>query len=86
MELASTVKTYWESNMVKSAPVELASHVRHCRTKPCNKIEGKEGWMRSVFCPDSFTLPLEGALGAALRLQKGVRNHDPARARPARSR
>ena len=71
------VKTCWESNMVKSASVELASRVRHCRVKPCQKIEGKEGWMRSVFCLDTVTLPLEEALDAALRLQKGVRNYDP---------
>ena len=77
-EHVSTVKTCWESNMVKSASVELASRVRHCRAKPCQKIEGKEGWMRSVFCLDTVTLPLEEALDAALRLQKGVRNHDPA--------
>ena len=82
-EHVSTVKTCWESHMVKSA---LASRVRHCRVKPCQKIEGKEGWMRSVFCLDTVTLPLEEALDAALRLQKGVRNYDPAPRGPARAR
>ena len=45
-EHASSVKTYWEGNVVKSSTVQLAAHVRHCRAKPCRKIEGKEGWIR----------------------------------------
>ena len=72
------LKSYWESNVVKSAPVQLAARVRHCRAKPCRKIEGKEGWMRIVFCLDPVTLFLEGALEAALQLQKGVRKHGTA--------
>ena len=62
---------------MKSAPVQLAAHVRHCRAKPCKKIEGKEGWTRIVSCLDPVTLPLEGALEAAL-LQKEVRKFGPA--------
>ena len=74
----SALRTCWRSNVVKSAPVQLAAHVRHCRAKPCRKIKGKEGWTRVVFCLDPVTLSLEGALAAALRLQKGVRKHGPA--------
>ena len=77
-EHVAVLKSYRESNVVKSAPVQLAAHVRHCRAKPCKKIEGKEGWTRIVFCLDPVTLPLEGALEAALQLQKGVRKHGPA--------
>ena len=77
-EHVAVLKSYWESNVVKSAPVQLAAHVRHCRAKPCKKIEGKEGWTRIVFCLDPVTLPLEGALEAALQLQKGVRKFGPA--------
>ena len=72
-EHVATVKTYWEGNVVKSSPVQLAAHVRHCRAKPCRKIEGKEGWTRVVFCLDPATLLLEPALEAALLLQKGIR-------------
>ena len=64
--------------MLKSAPVQLVSHVRYCRAKPCRKVEGKEGWTRIVFCLDPITFPLEGALEAALRLQRGVRKYGPA--------
>ena len=74
-EHVAVLKSYW---VVKSAPVQLAAHVRHCRAKPCKKIEGKEGWTRIVFCLDPVTLPLEGALDAALQLQKGVRKFGPA--------
>ena len=76
-EHVAVLKSYRESNVVKSAPVKLAAHVRHCRAKPCKKIEGKEGWTRIVFCLDPVTLPLEGALEAALQLQKGVRKFGP---------
>ena len=51
-EHVAVLKSYWESNVVKSAPLQLAAHVRHCRAKPCKKIEGKEGWTRIVFCLD----------------------------------
>ena len=64
--------------MVKSSPVQLAAHVRHCRGKPCRKIEGKEGWTRIVFCLDPVTLVLDPALEAALLLQKGIRKYGPA--------
>ena len=64
--------------MLKSAPVQLVSHVRYCRAKPRRKVEGKEGSTRIVFCLDPITLPLEGALEATLRLQKGVRKFGPA--------
>ena len=77
-EHVAVLKSYWESNVVKSAPVQVAAHVRHCRAKPCKKFEGKEGWTRIVFCLDPATLPLEGALEAALQLQKGVRKFGPA--------
>ena len=72
-EHVSVVKSYWENIVVKSEPVQLAAHAWHCRAKPCKKVEGKDGWMRIVFCLDPVTLPLEGALEAALRLQTGVR-------------
>ena len=29
-EHVAVLKSYWESNVVKSAPVQLAAHVRHC--------------------------------------------------------
>ena len=77
-EHVAVLTSYWESKLVKSAPVQLAAHVRHCRAQPCKKIEGKEGWTRIVFCLDLVTFPLEGALEAALQLQKGVRKHGPA--------
>ena len=77
-EHVALLKSYWDSNVVKSAPVQLAAHVQHCRAKPCKKIEGKEGWTRIVFCLDPVTLSLEGALEAAPQLQKGVRKHGPA--------
>ena len=64
--------------MVKTSPVQLAAHVRHCRAKPCRKIEFKEGWMRIVFCIDPVTLPLEPALEATLLLQRGIRKHGSA--------
>ena len=54
-EHVAVLKSYWESNVVKSAQVQLAAHVRHCRAKPCKKIEGKEGWTRIVFCVDPVT-------------------------------
>ena len=64
----ATVKTCWEQRVMKSSPVQLGAHVRHCRAKPCRKIEGKEGWTRIVFCLDPVTLPLEPALdGSAMR-------------------
>ena len=74
----AVLRQYWESSVLKSAPVQLVSHVRYCRAKPCRKVEGKEGWTCIVFCLDPTTLPLEGALEAALRLQKGVRKYGPA--------
>ena len=54
-EHVAVLKSYWESNVVKSAPVQLAAHVRHYRTKPCNKIEGKEGAYRVL--PDGVCFP-----------------------------
>ena len=54
--LCSLAATSWESNVVKSAPVQLEAHVRHCRAKPCKKLEGNEGWTRIVFCLDPVTL------------------------------
>ena len=77
-EHVAALRQYWESNVVKSESVQLAAHFRHCRAKPCRKIEGKEGWMHIVFCLDLVTLLFEEALEAALRLQKGVRKHGPA--------
>ena len=73
-------------NVVKSAPVQLPAPVRRCRVKQYKKVEGKEGWMRIVFCLHPVTLSLEGALEAALRLQKGVRKHGPAPKRSSRPR
>ena len=66
-EHVAVLRQYWENSVLKSAPVQLVSHVRYCRTKPCRKVEGKEGWTRIVFCLDPITFPLEGALEAALR-------------------
>ena len=48
-EHVATVKTCWEGDVVKSSPVQLAAHVRHCRAKSCMKIVGKEEWMHIVF-------------------------------------
>ena len=72
-EHVAVLRQYWENSVLKSAPVQLVSHVRYCRAKPCRKVEGKEGWTRIVFCLDPITFTLEGALEAALRLQKGAR-------------
>ena len=73
-EHVATVKTYWEGNVVMSFPVQLAAHERHCRAKPCRKIDGKEGWTcASCSASTLLTLPLEPALEAALLLQKGIR-------------
>ena len=58
--------------------VQLVSHVQYCRAKPCRRAEGKEGRTRIVFCLDPITFTLEGAVEAALRLQKGVRKYGPA--------
>ena len=69
----AVLRQYWENSVLKSAPVQLVSHVRYCRAKPCRKVEGKEGWTRIVFCLDPITFPLEGALEAALRLQRPPR-------------
>ena len=70
-EHVAVLRQYWENSVLKSAPVQLVSHVRTARrAKPCRKVEGKEGWTRIVFCLDPITLHLEGALEAALRLQK----------------
>ena len=77
-EHVTVLKQYWENTVLKSAPVQLVSHVRYCRAKPCRKVEGKEGWTRIVFCLDPITFSLEGAQEAALRLQKGVRKFGPA--------
>ena len=82
----AVLRQYWENSVLKSAPVQLVSHVRYCRAKPCRKVEGKEGWTRIVFCLDPITFPLEGALEAALRLQKGVRKFGPAPRGPPRMR
>ena len=46
-----------QSTVLKSAAVQLVSHVRYCRAKPCRKVEGKEGWTRIVFCLDPITSP-----------------------------
>ena len=77
-EHVAVLRQYWENSVLKSAPVQLVSHVRYCRAKPCRNVEGKEGWTCIVFCLDPITLTLEGALEAALRLQKGVRKFGPA--------
>ena len=70
-EHVAALRQYWENSVLKSAPVQLVSHVWYCRAKPCRKVEGKEGWTRIVFCLDPNTFPLEGALEAALRLGRG---------------
>ena len=56
-EHVAVLRQYSESSVLKSAPVQLASHVRYCRAKPCRKVEGKEGWTRIVFCLDLVTSP-----------------------------
>ena len=56
-EHVAVLRQYWENSVLKSAPVQLVSHVRYCRAKPCRKVEGKEGWTRIVFCLDPITLP-----------------------------
>ena len=40
-EHVAVLRQYWESNVVKSALVQLTAHVRHCRAKPCRKIRGQ---------------------------------------------
>ena len=85
-EHVATVKAYWKSNVVKSAPVQLAAHVRHCRAKPCKKIEGKEGWTRIVFCLDPVTLPppLPPSRGSAGSSTAAAERGEEARPRPTR--
>ena len=60
-EHVAVLRQYWENSVLKSAPVQLISHVGYCRAKPCRKVEGKEGWTRIVFCLDPTTFPLEAA-------------------------
>ena len=67
-EHVAVLRQYWENSVLKSAPVQLVSHVRYCRAKPCRKVEGKEGWTRIVFCLDPITFPLE--IAAAERCEE----------------
>ena len=53
-EHVATVKTYWEGNVVKSSPAQLAR--RAALPKPCRKIDGKE-FGTIVFCLDPVTFP-----------------------------
>ena len=52
-EHVAVLRQYWENSVLKSAPVQLVSHVRYCRAKPRRKVEGKGGrglcsaWTRS---------------------------------------
>ena len=85
-EHVAVLKSNWESYEVKSAPVQLAAHVRHCRAKPCKKIEGKEGWTHIVFCLDSVTLPLEGALESSTAAAELGEEARPRSKRPPRAR
>ena len=64
--------------MLKSAPVQLVSHVRYCRAKPCRKVEGKEGWTRIVFCLDPITLLPRGSTGGSIAAAERVRKYGPA--------
>ena len=82
-EHVAVLKQYWENTVLKSAPVQMVSHVRYCRAKPCRKVEGKEGWTRIVFCLDPITLPLEGALEAAIAAaERGEEIRPRAKRRP----
>ena len=69
-EHVAVLRQYWENSVLKSAPVQLVSHVRYCRAKPCKKVEGKEGWTRIVFCLDrspSSSGSTGGSIAAAER-------------------
>ena len=65
-EHVAVLRQYWENSVLKSAPVQLVSHVRYCRAKPCRKVEGKEGWTRIVFCLDPITLLPRGSTGGSI--------------------
>ena len=77
-ERVAALKSCWESNVVKSAPVQLAAHVRHSRAKPCKKSRARKAGRASCSAWTQSLSPWKGALEAALQLQKGVRKHGPA--------
>ena len=85
-EHVAALKSYSESNVVKSAPVQLAAHVRHCRAKPCKKIEGKEGWTRIVFCLEPVTLHPRGSAGSSTAAAESCEEARPRHKRPPRAR
>ena len=64
---------------MKSEPVQLAAHVRHCRAKPCKKVEGNEGADAHRVLPRPGHLPLRGSPGSSAVSAEGARKHGPAR-------
>ena len=85
-ERVAVLKSYWESNVVKGAPVQPAAHVRHCRAKPCKKIEGKEGWTRIVFCLEPGHSPFRGSAGSSTAAAERGEEVRPRPKRPLRAR
>ena len=80
-EHVSMVKTCWESNMVKSASVELASRERHCRVKPCQRRVDAQHVL-----PRHCHTPPRGSSGCSAAAAERSEELRPGSARPTRAR
>ena len=85
-EHVAVLRQYWESSVLKSAPVQLVSHVRYCRAKPCRKVEGKEGWTRIVFCLGPDHPHPRGSAGGSIAAAERGEEIRPRAKRPPRTR
>ena len=83
-EHVAVLRQYWENSVLKSAPVQLVSHVRYCRAKPCRKFEGKEGWTRILPGPDHP--PTRGSTGDSIAAAERGEEIRPRAKRPPRTR
>ena len=82
-EHVAALKSYWESNVVKSVLVQLAAHVRHCRAKPCKKIEGKDAHR---VLPGPGHSPPRGSAGSSTAAAERGEEARPRPKRPPRAR
>ena len=85
-EHVAVSKSYWESNVVKSAPVQLAAHVPHCRAKPCKKIEGKGRLDAYGVLPGPGHSPSRGSAGSSTAAAEGGEEVQPRPKRHPRAR
>ena len=83
-EHVSTVKTCWDSHMVKSASVELASRVRHCRAVPEDRGQRRVDAQRVL--PRHCHTPPRGSSGCSAAAAERSEELRPGSARPARAR